>query len=763
MNLRTRLDIPGTLQDRAAAEQEDTSHDVRVSLYKIWQIARLRARVILGAAAAVLVLTALIDLSLTPLYKGKSVVMLEPREDKVVNLEAVLSGLPTDQSSILNQLQILQSRELAWRVIVRLGLDHDPELNRGLKPSLLKSLPWLNPLDWFPARPETNQEKEERLRDAIIDAFEKRLAVSQQQLSTTIEIDFESEAAEKAAATANAIADAYVEDQLNAKFEATVKATQWLAGRLGQLGDQTRKAQDAVERYKAENHITEVVGPQGSGVISVLDQQIGALNTQLVQAHTDVAQAEANLARVRSLVSSGHAADVTQVVGSTLIGQLIQQQAELIERQADMSTRYGPDHPKMLELQAEKHDLDAKIKEEINHVVGTAENDVAVAHAREISLQASLDRLEGQSTVQGTARAKLRELEANAASSQALYDTFVARSKETQEQEGLQIPDARIISRAAIPLQPSFPNNLLVFSVAVVFALFTGFVIAFILERLDHGFRTAARAESILGLPVLATMPDVASRGGARGYGSRHDHVSSSTKNVADLVVDRPVSSYSEAIRGLQLGIALSNVDNAPRVVLVTSALPNEGKTTTALSLARHLAQAGQKVVLVDADLRRPNVKSAIPNLEKTPKDLIDVLKGEAAIDEALVKDARSSLMILPTITHVKNAPDLIDSQAMAKVVEVLRRCFDLVVLDSAPILPVTDTRILARAVDAVLFVVRWEKTPRNAAFDAVRALHDVQAPIAGVALTRADTTRFHYYSFGYGSYYHSYAKYYEA
>jgi succinoglycan biosynthesis transport protein ExoP len=766
MNVQTRLESAEQQSDFAGAEAPGPS-SAQVSLIQIWQIARIRARVIFGAAAAILVLVALVDFSLTPLYKGTAIVMVDDRQDKVVNVQDVLSGLPTDQTAILNQIEILQSRELAWRVVQKLGLDKDEEFNITLRNSWLNYVAFLNPLSWIQwGPPLTEEEKREKIKDAVITLFEKRLDVSQLELSSAMKIDFESEEPGKAARITNALADAYVEDQLNAKFEATLKATQWLGSRLGQLAEQARKAQDAVEQYKVANHITEVVGSQGSGTISVLDQQIAALNTQLIQAHTDLAQAEANLARVRSLVSSGHAAEVTQVVGSTLIGGLIAQQTELIQKQAEMSTRYGPDHPKMLDLLAEKRDLDAKIREETSHVVGTAENDVAVARSRESSLQSSLNQLESQSTLQGSARTKLRVLESNSASSQALYDTFVQRSKETQQQEGLQIPDARVITRSPIPVSQSFPNNILVFAVALVASLFTGFVVAFLLERLDHGFRTTARTESVLGLPVLSTLPDITS---SRSVGLYPGKTASKAKggdnaeaSVADLVVERPLSSYAEAVRALQLGIALSNVDNAPKVVLITSAMPSEGKTTTAVSLARHLAQTGQKVVLVDGDLRRPNVK-AVANLGEITHDLIDLLKGEVTLQQALMKDPKSSLMILPAAKHVKNAPDLIESQTLAKVILDLRREFDYVILDSAPILPVTDTRILTRLADAVLFVVRWEKTPRDAASDAVKSLRDVHAPIAGVALTRADTKRFHYYSFGYGSYYYAYAKYYEA
>jgi succinoglycan biosynthesis transport protein ExoP len=766
MNVQARFESVEQQAGFAGGESQGSSGE-QLSLVELWQIARLRGRVIIGTAAAIFALVAVIDLALTPLYKGTAIVMIDERENKVVNVEAVLSGLPTDQASILNQIQILQSRELAWRVITRLGLDRDEEFNVTLRKSWLDNLTGLDPLSWLPNASNaflSPEEKREKIRDAIVTQFEKRISVSQLQLSTALQIDFESEEPGKAARIANAIADAYVEDQLNAKFEATLQATQWLAGRLGQLSEQARKAQDAVEKYKADNHITEVVGPTGSGVISVLDQQIGALNTQLVQAHADTAQAEANLSRVRSLVSSGHAADVTQVVSSVMIGQLIQQQAELIQKEAELSTRYGPKDPKMLDLEAEKRDLDAKIGEEINHVVGTAENDVAVARAREYSLQQSLNQLESQSTVQGVARVRLRELEANASSSQALYDTFVSRSKETQQQEGLQIPDARIISRSPIPTRASFPNNTLVFSVAVVAALFAGFVVAFVLERLDHGFRTAARAEQVLGYPVLSTLPDVTAKSAATAKSPSPARANGRTgdRSVADLVVDRPLSSYSEAIRGLQLGVTLSNVDNAPKVVLITSALPDEGKTTTALSLARHVAQTGLNVVLVDGDLRRPAITS-LAHLDDPGPDLIDLLKGDVPLDGALVKDTRSAVMILPATKQVKNAPDLVESQAMAKIIVDLRNRFDLVIVDSAPILPVTDTKILTRLVDAVLFVVRWERTPRDAAVDAMKTLRDIRAPIAGVALTRADAKRFHYYSFGYSGYYYSYAKYYES
>jgi capsular exopolysaccharide synthesis family protein len=252
----------------------------------------------------------------------------------------------------------------------------------------------------------------------------------------------------------------------------------------------------------------------------------------------------------------------------------------------------------------------------------------------------------------------------------------------------------------------------------------------------------------MLGYPVLATLPELASGDGAA--------------TAAEQVISRPLSSFSEAIRGIQLGLTLSNVDRSPKAVVVTSALPGEGKTTTALALARHLAQTGQKVILVDGDLRRPNV-TKLTGLAGASHDLIDALQGTCTLDQAISKDPISSLSLLPALKHVKNAPDLLESQAMSKIVSNLTAVFDFVIIDSAPILPVHDTKSLVRLADAVLFVVRWEKTPRDAAADAVKSLLEFNAPLAGVIMTRADVKRLHYYSFGYSGYYYAYSKYYES
>jgi capsular exopolysaccharide synthesis family protein len=500
-------------------------------------------------------------------------------------------------------------------------------------------------------------------------------------------------------------------------------------------------ADAAVQQYKAEHDINETA--TGG---SLLDQQLAQLNGQLVAARSDLAAAQASYAQVRAMQASGRAEDVAQVFQSGMISTLRQQQADLLRQKAQLATIFGPRHPKMLDIESQLRNISEKIAEEVKRVVETVANNVTVARAHVQSLESSLQQIEAQNQVQNQAEVKLTELQAQASSAHQLYDAFLSKFKETQGQEGIQTPDARIISRAVVPGSPAVPNTMRSLELALFGGLFLGFGFAWLAERLDAGFRTTHQIEKLLGVPVLSTLPELPG-------------VAKANEQAADRIVDKPLSSFAEAVRGLQMGLTLSNVDQKPKVVLVTSSVPDEGKTTVALSLARTAARGEQKVLLVDCDLRRPSVAEAM-GLPKNQKGLIDVLTGEATLEDCLIDDPKSAVRFLP-VSHVAGSPpDLLGSSAMERLIARLRNEYDMVVIDSAPLLPVNDTKILAQLADTVAFVVRWEKTPRDAVLHAARALADVQAAVAGVVLTRADNERYRYYSYGYQSYY-NYNKYY--
>lgn len=714
-----------------------------IDLVVLLRILRVRREIILGTAAAVIVLTLIVLFQLTPLYAGTSIVMLDQQKNNIEDVQSVLSGLPTDQAGVQNQVQILTSRSLAGRVVDKLNLKDDPYFVSASK-SWTRYIAWLNPMSWLPTGSKTQSDAQgiDSARNATIDFFEKHLTVAPIGLSTAIKVTYEAPDAQDAARIDNAVADAYVEDQLNAKFEATQKATSWLADRIQELSRQSQAADAAVQQYRAANGLTETANGG-----SIVDQQMSDISGQLVVAKSDLAEKRATYEHVSALAKQGRAADISQAVASPLIATLRAQEADLMRQEADLSSKYGSRNPKMVDLESQKANLEAKINEEVARVVQSVANDVSIAEAHVGSLQASLDRIESQSGQQNQLKVKLAALQSAASSAKSMYEAFLAKLNQTQDQQGIQTPDARIISRSEVPRTPSYPNKLLVMGVAIPGGLLLGLMFAFMMERLDSGFRTTYQIENMLGLPVLATVPEVFA------------NESEKNVNAADRVIDKPMSSFSEAIRGLQLSLTLSNVDKQPKVIVVTSSVPGEGKTTIAISLARLAARSGLKAVIVDGDLRRPTVAETV-GAQAVELGLVEAVMGTAPLDRCLVKDPRSDALILSCVKKPVNPSDLLASNAMKQMVANLAKAFDIVIIDSAPMLPVNDTKILSQLADTVLFVARWEKTPREGISNALRALTDVHAPIAGIALARADMARFQYYSYGYQDYYY-YNKYY--
>jgi capsular exopolysaccharide synthesis family protein len=284
--------------------------------------------------------------------------------------------------------------------------------------------------------------------------------------------------------------------------------------------------------------------------------------------------------------------------------------------------------------------------------------------------------------------------------------------------------------------------------------LFAAAVIAFLFEQLDRGLRTRQQIESELGLPMLANLPLVDAEE-TTWEGAKH--------TPSEIVVHKPLSAYNEAFRMLRAGIQLSNVDREPKLVLVTSALPNEGKTTGVLSLARSCAQSGDRVLLIDGDIRRPSIEKVLGFGHPTGLGLVQCVKGEVQVHEAIVQDTITSLHILLPGASVSNPSDILSSTAMRNLLAAARQSYDLVLIDSSPVLPVIDARLLSRICDTTVFFIRWEDTPRDAAQEAVRLLQSFDAPIAGVALTmtnRKRQTRYGYYGDSY-SYYGRYQSYY--
>jgi uncharacterized protein involved in exopolysaccharide biosynthesis len=482
----------------AVSEHDDTWSDdrSRLDLSALLEVLFRRKKVIFGAMIVTLGVVVGALIVMPRIYYANAIVMLDQRRNSIEGINSVLSGLPTDPASIQNQIQILTSRELASRVVHKLALDRDPEFNALLSGGALNLFGFAVPVRTASkpivdgvaeALAEAERKKSARVgaSNPVLDAVIMRLLarVTAQPLgaSTAISITVGSEDATKAALLTNALAEAYVDDQLKVKSEATQKAVQWLSERAQMLAMQVQAAESAVQQYKVEHGIT---GTAGGG--STIDQQIINLNNQLSIANADLAQKEAIYNRVVQLKNAGRAPDVTQTVGSQLIIQLRNQEAELGRQEAQLGSRYLADHPKMLDIKSQRLGIAEKIRIEVERVVESVANDVAVARASVASLQRSLTQIEHRVQTQNSASTGLTALESAAASSRSMYEALLSRLKEIQGQEDIATPDARVLSRATIPLSPS-PSTSIVIAMAVPVSLMLGLFLAFLLERIEMG------------------------------------------------------------------------------------------------------------------------------------------------------------------------------------------------------------------------------------------------------------------------------------
>lgn len=712
-----------------------------------------RRKVIAVTMAAVTLLVVLIAFQLPPRYSATTQVLIDPRQNRILNLEAVFAGITPEAAQVDSQVQVIRSQALLERLVTQQKLTEDPEFNSKLRerPGLRGILD--SALRWVPEAVRrmlsakeanayvTREEDTARLRGEVAQAFAKQLAVRRNAGTLVIDIQVTSASPTKAAKLANALADLYVVDQLETKFEETRRATDWLNDKLAVLREDLRKSEEAVQAFRAANNLL------GSAQGLTLDsQQLAELHKNLILARTAREEAEVRLQQIREIYDSGGGiARVANVVTSDLLTKLREQDALLLQEQANLATRYQARHPKMIEVQSERNNLHAKIREEVRRIIQELENNVAVAKAREQALEQSLNQQTVRSEGESKLTIQLRALELEAESNRRIYEAFLGRFKSLSDQEAIQESDARVISRATVPRHPSFPNKKLVVAGGLLFSLFLGLSLALFLDRLETGIRTVNQLEALTGLRNLAVVPRLAEAG----------------IEPHDYVLKKPLSAFSESIRALHNALLLSLPKDSLRTIVITSSLPDEGKSTLSLSLARLAARTGKRTVLIDGDLRRPRIY-ALVNGASSERTVIDVIGGGAPLDQAIFREPESGLDVLIARNGGEHAPDIVNSSGMAELVKSLRALYDLVIIDSPPVLPVGDTLILSRLADAVIYVVCWQNTPRDAVTNGLNSLNDSGAKVLGTALCQVDFERYTRYSYGdVGSHYRRYQGYY--
>jgi len=710
-------------------------------LADLFRVIEARRTLILRVALGVVLCALAVALVLPTVWSGNVTVILDQRKNNVTDLSAVLSQLPTDPAAIQNQLQIIQSRELAGQVVDRLHLDQDSEFNPTLNGPSLSQLAGqmaslLNPKTWLggASAPTTAD------RDRVIDNFLKHVDAQAQGLSTSITITVTSRDAAKAALLANTLADAYVKGQVADKVTATMATTDWLNQRLAELAGQLQAQQEDIQRYKAEHNLNDTAPGN-----SLVDQQMAAINGQIVQARSDLAEKQAIKDRIDQLMASGNPGDVSQIASSPLIVQLRTQQTDILRQEADLNSKYGPLHPRMQAIQQQKRDLDNKISQEVNRLAASAANDVTVARAHLNSLQASLGGTEGTARTQNMARIQLQAMESNAASTRAQYEAFVQRLRSTQNMDGVQLPDAHIISPAAVPRTPTGPKRALIVGASIPLGLLLGLLAALVMEKIGpllpvrvNGARrgtitparTAPRAAMPKAMPQPKPVRPVAVWNGPPILTQLDDPAQ---LRAADFVLDYPASKYAHAMAGLVRQLESTDLQGAA-IVALTSADNGESRSAIAVSLARAAARMGKKAIVVDC---APGHLASRAMKARVRSGLYEVLTGTVPLNRALAKDPRGEVYLLGTAKRAPNNVTMYSSPTMAHLVDVLRSGADFVVMDCGSAHGGPDAALIARLADVTLLVSPRAQLNSPMAANAVTILETAKAAPIGIVVTR--------------------------
>lgn len=726
--------------------QQDDGDDV-IDIRALFMVLLRRKWIIINTTLFCSVLALLILFQLTPRYTASAMMALETRQNQVVDVQAVMSGIGTDVAAIKTEIDVLSSRRLLGKTVDAMALIKDPEFNGALNTEK-GLLSYLNPLTWLPdswvrtivGDPKVVSAEVQAAyeRSRVIDAVAARLTVSNPARSYSISLAFESTDPRKAARIANSLADLYLTDQLEAKFEATQRANDWLNERIFDLRENVRSSEVAAQSFREEN---QLIQSGTAGLVS--DQQLTQLNTRLIDARTDLARTEARYSQLSDIADPAVAdyEGLAEVLDSALIQRLREQQSEVLRNRAELATRYGPKHPRMINVEAELVDIEGNIRLEIRKVVNGIQSEVDVAKARVSALEASLQQLKTENVAVNRAQVQLRELEREAEANRILLETFLARFKETTNQQDIQQADARIISRAEAPLDASFPKKRLILVLVVFAAGGLGVGLAFLLETLDNGYRTLEQIRSDLALRGVGIIPMLASN---KLQGT----------SVEDYLLEKPSSSFAEAHRNVHAALLYSGPrQNTPQAIMVTSSVPGEGKSTFSLCYARLMAKSGLKVLLLEADLRRPVVHARL-NITGEQTNLVSVLEQTGPTSQQLFRDEASNLHILGGKGH-PDPQKLFSSEKFSGLISWARDNYDLIVLDTPPVMAVSDSIVLSHLVDAVLYVVQWETTPKKSVESGISQLREAGATIAGTVITQVNIKRHQSYGYGDQGYYY--------
>jgi polysaccharide biosynthesis transport protein len=711
-------------------------------LYDYLLILRKHQWLILSFLLAVVTIVSVATFRMKPVYSASAKIEIDRENTNILPFQGADSYdfMMDLDNYIETQSRILTSETLALQTIRNMSLAANPDFSSGGSSDAIA----------------TGTLKNQKLPGEI-GAFLGSLTVRRIPNTRLMEVGFESTDPQMAARVLNAHLENFIEQNYKSRYEATADASKWLQSELDELSVKVRRSEDARIEYERNNQIWSVDDKNDRS--NVTTQRLADLNKELTDAQSDSLKRQA----LYEFAKAGDLDAVPQVRDNGVLQEMQRRNAELSVQYTDAVNQYGPNFPKVQRMQAQMKDLDTQMMRERKGIVSQLESEYREAKQHEDLLSRALDEQKAEVNLMSEKMIQYNILKREAEANKTLYDSLQTKLKEAQISSGLKSSNIRIVDPAMVPSTPSRPAKTRNIALAFLVGLVGGIGLALLREYLDNTVKTPDDIETLARLPSLAVVPAFFGEGAGSPKRSglfKNAPTNGHEKRIELVAQHLPKSQMSEAFRALRTALLLSQPDRPPQVILVTSALPREGKTTAAANLAVTLAQLGDKTVLVDADLRKPGVGRLLNLGTGKYAGLSSYLAGVSTLDLVTVPHpAIPNLAAIPTGPLPPNPADLLSSHKLSEAIAELRKKFKFVVIDSPPIMAATDAVILSVQADGVLLVVRSGETPKEAFTRTRDLLVSVNCHLLGVVLNAVDSSapdyyysyRYYPYSYGYG------------
>lgn len=723
----------------AMPQFNDDMHDEEINLLEYWLVIKRRGRAILGLAFVMGLVGIMVALSITPQYTSTIKILVEPDAPKVVSLDP-LQGASNIWYFYETQYEIIGSRAVAENVVKTLKLETHPYFNKliaSFNQDETTDSSWRSLISSSEPKVFSAEEKNQLIYESLVGIVQGGLTVKGQKYSQIVNVSYESPDAKLSALIANAVAQAYIEKGLESKLALNKNASEWLTKRLSGLRHKLEESEAALRQYQQTESMVDT-----KSFASITGGKLDGITAALIKAQASRAEAEIRYQQVKDIKGGSKALDSLPIVlQNTFIQTLKTGQAKLARQVSELSERYGHKHPKMIAANADLRNANVRLKDEVNKVIEGIERNYEVATANVAKLMSLSQKTQQETRGDQAKKFELAKLERDVETNRKLFEVFMTRFKETSMTGDNGVTNVSIVDFARPANGPSKPKKKLIVTAAIFAGLFLGVLLAFLLEYLENTFRIPEDVERKLGLPLLGIIPML----------SVENKMDASPERFAFTENSSP--AFVEALNNIRTGVMFANIDTPAKMIMVSSSVANEGKTTLSSNLSLTFSHTG-KTLLIDGDLRKQQFSKEVI-IDKRTAGLAELALGEATLDECIIADHEvENLFYMSSGLTTPKPLELLSSKKFSELLNQLREKFDHIIIDSAPILPVSDSLVLGNLVDEVILVVKADSTTHKMAQDAVKRLATAHVQPLGIVLQQADLEKMQNYggySYGYG------------